>query len=103
MHHPPLHRLPLLSPKHRTNNTSARPLSRSLRERDLRVFSVEQDRHLLETVAPRLGVEEIHGDDHDDENGDKDEVVAPPDGLEGYRVDENVEEYGEDGGGPCCG
>lgn len=50
-------------------------------------------------MSPRLGVEEVDSERHDDEHGQEDEVVFPAEALERDRVDEGVEEDGDDGGG----
>ena len=48
-------------------------------------------------MASRLGVKEVNRETHDDQHNDEDEVVFPPDPLERDRVDEGVEEDGDDG------
>lgn len=52
-------------------------------------------------MASRLGIEEVRSDAEDDQHHDKDNVVFPPDGLEGDRVDERVEEDGGNRSHPC--
>lgn len=48
-------------------------------------------------------IEEVGSEAEQHQNDDKDQVVFPSDGLKGDRVDECVEEDGEDGGYPGDG
>ena len=50
-------------------------------------------------MSPRLRIKEVNGERHDDEHGEEDEIVLPPQPLERYGVDEGVEEDCDDGGG----
>ena len=54
--------------------------------------SVKKHRHPFQTVSPRLGAIEPHGDYHDHQDSDEDDIVAPADRFERDGVDEDVED-----------
>jgi hypothetical protein len=69
----------------------SRSLPCSLRLSDLCILAIEQHSHLPQTIATSFRIIEIHSDNHNDQECDENNVVSPPDGLKGDRIDEDVE------------
>ena len=61
-------------------------------------MTIKDDGHLLQGVASRFWVKEVHCDAQKDEHDDEDEVVLPADALQSDRVDESIEEDRDNGG-----
>lgn len=78
-------------------------LAHNSRRRDGGVGPVEDDGHLLQGVAARLGVGKVDGDEQQREHHDEDDVVLPVDRLEGDGVHEGVDEDGHHGRAPRHG
>jgi len=71
-----------------------------LGEWKVRPLAVEDDGDLLQRAAASLGVEEPDGDEHDQQDDNKDDVVFPLDAVECDGIDESVEEDSGDASDP---
>lgn len=61
-------------------------------------ITIKEYSHLLQRVASRFRVEEVNRDAEKDEHDDEDEVVLPADAFKSDRVDESIEENGNNRG-----
>jgi hypothetical protein len=80
-----------------------RPLRRLRRRRHVGILPIKDHSHLLQGVASCLRIVEERSETEEDEHHHEDNVVFPANGAQCDRVDERVEEDGEDGGDPCDG
>jgi hypothetical protein len=74
-----------------------RSLYHNTRRRHLRILAIEDNRHLLKRMPPRLGVEEVNSKRHNNQHPKKDKIVLPPQPLERDRVYKSIEEDRDDG------
>jgi hypothetical protein len=80
-----------------------RPLRRLRRRRHVGILPIKDHSHLLQGVASCLRIVEERSETEEDEHHHEDNVVFPANHAQCDRVDERVEEDGEDGGDPCDG
>jgi hypothetical protein len=79
------------------------PVQVSSRRRRVRLIPVEKHGHLLKRVPARFRVVQVNDDAHDEQHRHEHEVVPPSNRLQRDRVDEDVEEDGDEGGAPGHG